>query len=191
MKYSLMFHHFHDDDYYPNFQGAGSISVLNFHSIIDHIDKEFNLISPDEFSQKVINNSISDIDVCLTFDDSLKCQFEIAYKELEKRNLKAFFFVYSGAFFDNPPLLEFFRDFRFSCFDNVDEYYELFFKTISLNHNMEFKYFQKNYKNNYLSKFPFYSKNDRKYRFLRDIVLKDKYFDVVKIMMNEKKLFNF
>lgn len=187
MKYSLMFHHFHDENSYPNYKGGGSISASNFHSIIDYIEKEFNLITPDEFSKKVMNNSISDNDVCLTFDDSLKCQFEIVYKELEKRNLKAFFFIYSGVFFENPPLLEFFRDFRFSCFDNVDEYFELFFKTIELNHNVDFKIFQKKYRNDYLSKFPFYSNNDKKYRFLRDVILKDKYFDVVISMMNEKK----
>ena len=107
-----MFHHFHDDNKYPNLQGGGSISAIYFHSIIDYIDENFNLITPDEYTQKVVKKSIKEFDVCLTFDDSLKCQFDIIYPELEKRKLKAFFFVYSGAFSENPPLIEFFRDFR-------------------------------------------------------------------------------
>ena len=39
MKYSVMFHHFHDDNKYPSLQGAGSISAIDFHSIIDYLDE--------------------------------------------------------------------------------------------------------------------------------------------------------
>ncbi|SVC60861.1 uncharacterized protein METZ01_LOCUS313715, partial [marine metagenome] len=147
---------------------------------------KFNLITPNEFTQKVVNKSIKEFDICLTFDDSLKCQFDIIYPELEKRKLKAFFFVYSGAFSENPPLLEFFRDFRLNFFRNVDEYYELFFETIRCTHSEQYSAFLINYKPDYLSSFPFYTNNDKKYRFLRDTVLFDKYFDVVLSMMKEK-----
>ena len=98
-----------------------------------------------EYTQKIVNKSIKEFDVCLTFDDSLKCQFDILYPELEKRKLKAFFFVYSGAFFENPPMLEFFRDFRLNFFRNVDEYYELFFETIRCNHSEEYSTFGANF----------------------------------------------
>ena len=63
MKYSVMFHHFHDDSKYPNFKGGGSISAIDFHSIIDYIDENFNLITPDEYTQKVVNESIKEFDV--------------------------------------------------------------------------------------------------------------------------------
>ena len=181
-----MFHHFHDDINYLNSQGGGSISAIEFNSIIDYIDENYNLITPDEYIHKVNNNDIQQVDICLTFDDSLKCQFDIIYPELEKRRLKAFFFVYSGAFLENPPLLEFFRDFRLNFFTNVDEYYELFFDSISKNHIKEYSNFLTNYKVDYLSSYPFYTNNDRKYRFLRDKVLNEKYFDVVLRMMETK-----
>ena len=186
MKYSAMFHHFHDDDKYPNSKGGGSISATDFHSIIDYMDENYNLITPNEFTQKVVNKSIKEFDVCLTFDDGLKSQFDVIYPELEKRKLKAFFFVYSGAFSKNPPLLEWFRDFRLFFFKNINEYYELFFEIIQSNHSEEYSTFLKNYKPDYLSNYSFYTINDRKYRFLRDMVLKDKYFDVVLSLMKEK-----
>ena len=187
MIYSAMFHHFHDGIKYPNSQGGGSISANDFHAIINHIDEKFNLITPDEFTQKVVSKTIKEHDICLTFDDSLKCQFDIIYPELERRKLKAFFFVYSGAFSDNPPLLEFFRDFRLNYFSKVDEFYKLFFEIIQRNHIEEYRSFLKNFKPEYLSSYPFYTNNDRKYRYLRDKVLGDKYFDVVITMMKEKE----
>lgn len=187
MKYGAMFHHFHDDNKYPNLQGGGSISAIDFHSIIDYIDENFNLLTPDEYTQKVVDKSVKESDVCLTFDDSVKSQFDIIYPELEKRKLKAFFFVYSGAFAENPPMLEFFRDFRFNSFNNIDEYYKVFFNNVRCNHSEEYSAFLNNYKTDYLPNSAFYTNNDRKYRFLRDVVLKDKYFDVVLSMIEEKK----
>ena len=90
MKYSIMFHHFHDNHKYPEVQGGGSISSDDFHLIIDYLDENFSLLAPDEYLKKVEHGSIQEGDVCLTFDDALKCQFDVVYPELEKRNLKAF-----------------------------------------------------------------------------------------------------
>ena len=125
-------------------------------------------------------------DVCLTFDDALKSQFDIIYPELQRRKLKAFFFVYSSVFSENPAPLEFFRDFRLNFFANVDEYYNLFFSTVKRLYEKQYSFFLENYQTNYLSAFPFYTENDKKYRFLRDQVLNDHYFDLVREMMKEK-----
>ncbi len=187
MKYSVMFHHFHDGNKYPEVQGSGCISSGDFHLIIDYLNENFNLLTPDEYMQKVECGNLQEVDVCLTFDDGLKCQFDIIYPELEKRKLKAFFFVYSAAFSNNPPPLEFFRDFRLNFFDSVDDYYDLFFNTVSRLHHDKYDFFLKNYRDDYLSAFPFYTENDKKYRFIRDKVLKEQYFDLVFTMMKEKK----
>ena len=186
MLYGAMFHHFHDNNKYLNLQGGGSISAIDFHAIIDYMDENFNLISPDEYTNKVSNKGLKESDVCLTFDDSLKSQFDIIYPELEKRNLKAFFFVYSLASSKNPPMFEFFRDFKLSCFNNLDEYYTLFFETIRSKYSKEYGALLHNYKVDYLSSYTFYTVNDKKYRFLRDVILKDKYYEVVLGMIKEK-----
>jgi peptidoglycan/xylan/chitin deacetylase (PgdA/CDA1 family) len=181
-----MFHHFHDNKNHHEVQGGGSISSNDFHLIIDYLDENFNLLTPLEYIQKVENKSLQEIDVCLTFDDALKCQFDIVYPELEKRKLKAFFFVYSAAFSDNPPPLEFFRDFRLNFFQNIDEYYDLFFNVVKCKYREKYDIFLKNYQTDYLSAFPFYTENDKKYRFIRDKVLKEQYHDVVFAIMKEK-----
>lgn len=181
-----MFHHFHDDIKHPNSNGGGSISANDFNLIIDFIEENYNLITPREFIYKVSNTSIRESDVCLTFDDGLKSQYEIIFPELQKRKLKAFFFIYSSAFSKSPPMLEFFRDFRLFFFNDLEDYYEMFFKSVRLNYHTEFNIFKKNYKTAYLSSYPFYSDNDRKYRFLRDVILKEKYFDIVLELMEQK-----
>jgi len=186
MKYSVMFHHFHDDDIFSKSKGSGSISKIDFHSIIDYIDQNFNLISPDEYTTKVLNKSIVETDVCLTFDDGLKSQFSIIYHELEKRKLKAFFFIYSSAFSKKPPLLEFTRDFKLFSFDEVDDYYNLFFEKVKTNYQKEYSSFLYLYDNNYLSNYFFYTSNDRKYRFLIDVILNEKYYEIVLEMMQSK-----
>jgi len=186
MKYGVMFHHFHDDNLYPSAKNSGSISATDFHSIIDYIEENYNLISPNEFTKKISNKTINDSDVCLTFDDSLKCQFDIAYPELKKRKLKAFFFVYSSLFSNKPPLLEFIRDFKLFYFKNIDEYYDCFFETIRLNYNLQYNSLLREFKDDYLSSYVFYTLNDKKYRFLRDEILKDIYFEVLIGLMELK-----
>ena len=186
MKYSAMFHHFYDNKVHDR-KGAGSISAKTFNIIIDYIQENYNLISPEEFTNKILKKSIKGEDICLTFDDNLKCQFDIAFPELEKRNLKAFFFIYTSSLSNNPPLMEFIRDFKLSCFKKIDDYYDLFFETILTNNSEVYKAFQSSYTNDYLSIYSFYSENDKKYRFLRDILLKDRYFEIVLGLMEEKK----
>jgi len=185
MKYSAMFHHFHDDLKYPNSNGGGSISASDFNLIIDYIDENYNLLSPKEFIYKIVKKSIKETDVCLTFDDGLKCQFDVAFLELKKRNLNAFFFIYTGAMSATPPLGEFCRDFKLFSFDNMDAYYELFFEVIREDFNEEHSSFLKLFTDDYLSNYSFYTSNDKKYRFLREL-LKEKYFEVVIRLMEEK-----
>ncbi len=185
--FGAMFHHFYDNKEYLKVAGGGAISASDFHLIIDYLEDNYNLLTPDEYIKKVEHSSIQETDLCLTFDDALKCQFDIVYPELQRRNLKAFFFVYSGAFSDNPPPLEFFRDFRLNFFKNVNEYYALFFNTVKRLYHEQYNVFLKDYQTDYLSAFPFYTENDKKYRFLRDIILKEQYFELVFTMMKEKK----
>lgn len=186
MKFAVMFHHFHDDKRHLNSPGGGSISADEFHLIIDYIDRNFDLLTPDEYIHKIERDNLRESDVCLTFDDALQSQFDIVYPELEIRGVKAFFFVYSAAFSSDPPSLEFFRDFRLHFFKNVDEYYGLFFDTVRLLYSEQYSIFLERYQSSYLSACPFYTENDRKYRFLRDVILKDDYFELVRILMKEK-----
>lgn len=92
-SHGLMFHHFHNETH-P--LGQGSISENDFRNIIKYYSNNFNVISADIYLDKILSNKLDECDVCLTFDDNLKCQYEIALPVLDELNLKAFWFVYTS-----------------------------------------------------------------------------------------------
>ena len=182
MLFSIMFHHFHNDKNHP--QSQGSISAKDLACLIEFLQSRFNLLNADEYSHKVLNDGLDQHDVCLSFDDALKSQYDIAAPVLNDAGLKAYFFVYSGAFGAFPPLHEFSRDFR-NSFPSLDAYYQEFFNTAADQFLAAFNTFLDSYPENYLKDFPFYTQNDRKYRFLRDRILKDNYASCVLAMMEK------
>jgi len=174
-----MFHHFHDKNH---IKSQGSISSRKFEDILINLKKKYNLISANIFFEKLIKNTIKDNDVCLTFDDGLKCQYEIAFPIMKRHNLTAFFFIYSQIF-KKIPKLEIYRDFRFRCYKNLREFYKSFFEI----------FFQNNKKIprkkiiNHLKKYKFYSFNDRKFRLIRDEYLtSNKFNSIMNKMMKQK-----
>ena len=52
------------------------------------------ILNADEWIEKSKNKRLSNKDLCITFDDNLKSQYDIAIPVLKKYNLKAFFFIY-------------------------------------------------------------------------------------------------
>lgn len=164
-----MFHHFHDAKH-P--KGPGSISQENLENILEFIDPH-RILTPSEWMEKLEGNILSREHLCLTFDDALLCQFDIAVPVLEKYNLKAFWFVYSSVFEGHLGKIEIYRLFRSKFFSNVDDFYNLFFKKVF---DSEFSKRAKEVleereikKQNAFS--PFYSVNDVKFRLIRDRAL--------------------
>ena len=188
ITHSVMFHHFHNDKHLPS---QGSLSASAFMKMIDWLGKKYNLLNANTYKKKFLNQTLQDKDICLTFDDALKCQFDIAVPIMERYGIEAFFFVYSSAFSDYPDLLEVYRYFRTSFYDEMDKFYDDFFAYIKKRDVKKFSNHYLKFKNsNYLSEFPFYSDNDRWFRYLRDQFLEIK--DYHKIMKNLmiKKSFN-
>lgn len=183
MLFSLIFHHFHDQKKHHHSQGSSSSE--EFSKIIEFLNQKFNLINPNEFIFKIEKNKLKSDDVCISFDDGLKSQIDIALPVLESFNLKAFFFIYTGIFSENPPLFEFFRDFRHS-FSSVDKYYEIFFEKLKDYSPKSYEMLEKNYPENYLNHSLFYSENDKRYRFLRDQILKQHYSELVLQLMKDR-----
>ena len=183
MAFSVMFHHFHNDTH-PKSQG--SISGDQFENIIDWLETRFNLLDASDFSNRLENNTLKENDICLSFDDSLLCQFQIAFPILCKRKIKAFFFVYTSIFTDKPDLLEIYRLFRNTQFNSVDSFYEEFFKKVeNLSFSENLKHWNYFKKIGYLKDFSFYSRNDKWFRYLRENYLGEKYHKFMKEMMSE------
>jgi len=88
------------------------------------------ILSPCEWLDKLAQNKLNGEDLCITFDDALLCQFEIALPVLERYGLKAFWFVYSSVIEGHLEKMEIYRFFRWSFFPNIDDFYALFFRRV-------------------------------------------------------------
>jgi hypothetical protein len=186
--HGLMFHHFHDETH-P--KGQGSINSKTFEDIIEFYSEKWNIISADIFYERFKKQTLGDRDVCITFDDNLKCQYDIALPILDKLSLKAFWFLYTSPFEGVFEKLEIYRYFRSKYFNSFEEFFEVFFQ--SLKNKSEFKYvfdLLKDFEHEkYLSEFSFYSKEDKIFRFTRDKILGEKkYFEVMDSIIKESTL---
>lgn len=189
MYHAIMFHHFHGGKH-PQVQG--SISQEEFEQIIIHIKQHFNLLSCESWYEKFLEQSLTDRDVCLTFDDGLLCQYDIAFPVMEKYSLKAFWFIYTTHLTGNIERLEIYRYFRNEYFHSIDDFYEQFFELIksSKSASKVEKALTGFVPEKYLEEFSFYTRNDRIYRFLRDQVLTKQDMDNLMDALMAQKAFN-
>ena len=183
--HGIMFHHFHDDGIHTKSQG--SIDKDDFYKMINFIGRN-NILDADIFFEKLKNKKLKETEVCITFDDSLKCQIDIALPVLEELKIKSFFFVYTSVFEEKPDNLEIFRYFRVNYFKEINEFYNSFYKV--LDKDLKNFFDENNDKiRSTKDKFPFYSIEDIKFRLVRDNFLnKTKYEEIMFLMIKEKNL---
>ncbi len=183
--HGIMFHHFHD--YGIHTKSQGSIDKDDFYKMINFIGKN-NILDAEIFFEKLKNKKLKETEVCITFDDALRCQIDIALPVLEELKIKSFFFVYTSVFEQKPDNLEIFRYFRVNYFKDINEFYKSFYKVLDKDLK---KFFDENNDkiNSTKDKFPFYSIEDIKFRLIRDNFLnKTKYEEIMFLMIKEKNL---
>ena len=100
--HGIMFHHFHD--YGIHTKGQGSIDKDDFYKMINFIGRN-NILDADIFFEKLKNNKLKYNQVCLTFDDAIKSQIDVALPVLEELKIKSFFFVYTSIYEGKPDNL--------------------------------------------------------------------------------------
>jgi peptidoglycan/xylan/chitin deacetylase (PgdA/CDA1 family) len=112
-------------------------------------------------------------EVCLTFDDNLRCQYEIAFPVLRDLGLTAFWFIATATMGGEPNRLEVYRRFRMEHFADVDSFYDAFGRVIEAS-----AYASQVHRgltafrvDEYLAAFDFYSDTDRRFRYIRDEIL--------------------
>ena len=161
--HGIMFHHFHGGDHLSS---EGSISSTDLERIVDYVGPE-RILGPAEWLMRLRENRLRDTDLCLSFDDSLKSQLDIAIPVLENRGIQAFWFIYSGVLEGRLERLEIYRRFRNQYFDTIDAFYDVFFECVGASaYSVDENEITKIREN-----FPFYSENDVRYRLVRDRVL--------------------
>jgi hypothetical protein len=122
--FGIMFHHFHGKNH-PI--GQGSISDNDLDQMIAWLKKDYEILNIEEFFQKALAGRLTTKETCLTLDDSLLCQYEIALPVIESHGLTALFNVYSSAFSGKPDPLEVYRYFRSVSYKNFDDFFDGFF----------------------------------------------------------------
>ena len=185
--HGIMFHHFHDNRIHIKSQG--SIDKDDFYKMINFIGRN-NILDADVFYEKLKNNKLKSNEVCLTFDDAIKCQIDIALPILEELKIKSFFFVYTSVFQGKPDNLEFFRYFRMNYYKNVDEFYDSFYEVLDKDLK---SFFEKNsiiIKDKKI-KYPLYSISDIKFRLVRDVLLTKAQYEETMFSMFKEKQFNY
>lgn len=164
-----MFHHFYGGRHRP---GQGSISSRQLEDLIRFVGRG-RLLSADEWAARAAADRLDARDVCLTFDDNLRCQHDVALPVLRDYGLTAFWFVATSVFCGRLERLELYRAFRTRYFESVDDFYAEFFRFLATSPAAEdveeallaFR------PERYLAEFPFYTEADRRFRFVRDEVL--------------------
>ena len=134
--HGIMFHHFHDDNIHK--KGQGSIDASELKKIINFIGRA-NILNAEDFCLRYKEKKLKKNNVCFTFDDGIKSQYDIAMPILEEANIKSFFFIYSSLLTNKPDLLEVHRYFRNNYFNSIDEFYNLFYDKIDTDLNSFFE----------------------------------------------------
>lgn len=185
--HGIMFHHFHDNE--KHIVEQGSISKEDFEAILDYYAERYNLIGADEYYYKATCDDLQDMDVCVTFDDNLLCQYDVAIPVLNKRNLSAFFFVYTSPVQGKVEKLEIYRHFRHLLFRDMEEFYNSFFTLYENKRkelNIDFSVENRFDPDSYLIEYSFYSLNDRKFRYYRDKVLgQTQYYQIMDSLLEK------
>ena len=184
MTFGAMFHHFHDDGiHHP---GQGSLGAERFRDLLQRLGQHFTLLNPEAYLERQQAGRLGGQDICLSFDDALLCQYDVALPVLDEFDVKAFFFIYSSVFTEQPDQLEIYRDFRNTSFRDIEAFYSAFFALLERDSPSAFAQYQRTYPSEYLAGFAFYTENDRRFRFVRDQVLIDgAYDDLMQALMEE------
>ena len=183
-NFAVLFHHFHKKDMF--YESPGSLTKNKFHKFIQ--TNKNKIINADIFLKNFKKKNKL---VCLSFDDGLKCQYNLALPILKKENLKAFFFIPTSNFSKNKLSVETVRYFKYKHFKNIDDFYFSFFEHFKKIKVKKFDIYSKYKKliKKINKESPYYSKLDIEHKIIRDHIINEaNYNNIILSMMKEKKL---
>lgn len=167
--HGVMFHHFHGKRHVPS---QGSITGAELETVLDFIGPK-RILTPEEWLVRLAEGSLEPQALCLTFDDALLSQIDIALPVLHRLGLKAFWFVYSSVFEGQISKFEIYRAFRSRYFSDPDEFCTQFTRRI-----MRSPFAERAHQalveeeiERIRRMFPFYTRPDVEFRLIRDKAL--------------------
>ncbi len=171
MAHGLMFHRFHDGN--KHIPGQGSLTADEFAMMLEKYASRYRLLSAEKWLEKALEKRLEDDDACVTFDDGSKGQFDIALPVIESLHIKAFWFIYSSPLEKIPGKADLYWYYRFKMFEDVQDFYDAFKRAVAgSNYSAKVNSALKTFKpEEYLKEFPFYTVEDRIFRYVRDKAL--------------------
>lgn len=182
--HGLMFHRFHKSGTPP--LGQGSLTEVTLEKILKHVGTK-RILSPQEWLSRVKSENLQKDDICITFDDGLKSQFDIALPVLDRYGIKAFWFIFSSVFDGGIDRNEVYNCFATTVFTSFDEFVEEFFEFYPVHESDLLDGGYGLYANTLSEMCPFYSENDLRFRFARNKLLLRRDFEKIMDSMIEAK----
>jgi len=159
-----------------------------FHRIVKLLEFEFDVLSARDLIESLIVSPSHAGGVAMSFDDGMKCHLEYAAPWLESLGLRGIFFIHTQPLTDGFDRLVSVKEFIDSEFRDINDYYHEFNYAVDLVKGHGFLV-EMNMPVDFLVDYPFYTEQDKEYRYLRDMVLTDEEFDAVveKVMSGHRK----
>lgn len=89
--HGIQFQHFHNADIHP--ETSHSLAHSGLEQILNTLQEHYHILPARKWMEKALQQDLHPLEVCLTFDDGLLCQYEVALPLLEAHGLTAFWFV--------------------------------------------------------------------------------------------------
>ena len=178
-----MFHHF-TDQRHP--AGQGAITADELRRLLEWFGPQ-RFLPAREWLTRRRAGTLGD-KLCLTFDDNLRCQYDVAVPVLDDMGLTALWFVYSSPLEGVAERLEVYRYFRTVAFDDLADFYDAFDSALRASEWAELvaESLRTFTAADYLTQFAFYTDGDRRFRYLRDRVLgPEPFFAVMDSMIDQ------
>jgi len=175
--HGIMLHHFCGG---PHPKGQGAIDAEQFADLITAVGRD-RILPAEEWVARTNQGTLHDGDLCITFDDALRCQYDIALPVLERFGITAFWFVYSSVFEGGVEPLEVFRYFRTVAFPDIDAFYRAFDEAWQGSEHAEtiragiagFDF------DTYYPEIKIYTTADRRFRYIRDEILGPQRYELI------------
>lgn len=169
MRAGIIFHHFVGRGH-PHIQGA--LTAEDLEQLILSLGPDRFLV-PERWIELSLDGKLPCDALCLTFDDGLASQVDIAVPVLDKFGMRAFFFLYSAVLAGEPEPFEVHRYFRNLHYPSVDAFYAEFYEAADeITPGLRLRHVSSSEEaGRYLGSYAFYSESDRRFRYVRDRIL--------------------
>lgn len=178
----VAFHHFHGNGHA---RGQGSIDADDLRRILRQIGPD-RILPAGQWLERAARGTLGEDDHCLTFDDTLGCQYDVAMPVLREMGLTACFFVCSAPLTGGVDAMTLYRHFRATRFESPEAFYAVFYAAVDASpccHRVRQAMLRFNART-YLPGAAYYGEADRRFRFVRDEVLgPDAYHDLMARLM--------